>query len=74
MKKGVNKKTATPRTHASAYRYPIAFEEAEAERFEEAIFAWTGLARAAIEAGRPQIGVLQEKSLHSILKRFVTAD
>ena len=59
---------------ASKYQYPIVEDPAETERFSEAIFAWNGLARAALESGRPQIGVLGEKSLHSIIKRYVTEE
>ena len=58
----------------SRYRYPIDEPGIEAEHFASAIRDWNGLARAALEEGKPLIGVLGEKSLHSILKRFVTTD
>lgn len=60
--------------HRSAYRYPIARSEEERERFRTAISDWNGRARASLEEGNTQIGVLGEKCLHSILKFFLSPD
>ena len=57
---------------APAYRYPITSDAAESERFRAAISDWRGLARSDPDNESLQIGVLGEKSLHSILKRFIT--
>lgn len=65
---------AKPRRRASAYRYPITVDEAENARFSETISVWNGLARAAYAEGKPLIGTLGEKSMHSILKRFFVPD
>lgn len=69
------KKTNTkPRRTRSAYSYPIAVSEEEAARFDAAITGWNGLRTAEIAEGKPHIGMLGEKSLHSIVKRYLTED
>ena len=81
IEKMTKKTTATPKKNASktvrkktapAYRYPITTDSAESERFQKAISDWSGLARSDPDNESLKIGVLGEKSLHSILKCFIT--
>lgn len=61
-------------TKRSGYYYPIEVNADEIQRFDYAVSEWNGLALAAVSAGEATIGILGEKSLHSILKRYVTAN
>ena len=76
MKRNTKKTSRAPtaRRRASSYRYPLTVDEAENERFAETLRDWDGLARAARAEGKPLIGMLGEKSMHSILKRFLAPD
>lgn len=80
MKKNEKKETKTKskkgisaRQKSLSYCYPIAECKEDALRFDETIVSWI---RASGNGGNngPRIGVLQEKSLHSILKRFISQD
>lgn len=68
------KKAKAPIRRAVLYRYPITECPDDSERFLEVIYTWSGLARRSGTRDAPLIGVLGEKSLHSILKRFITED
>ena len=70
IKEGASKEKRT----VKKYRCPIAVSGEDAERFQQTIREWDGLALAAAKDGQPIIGMLGEKSLHSILKRFITDD
>ncbi len=81
MKKNEKKETAkTPkkakstRPRTSPHRYPVSECADDAARFLDVIYLWSGLARKEATGEGPLIGVLGEKSLHSILKRFITED
>lgn len=81
MKKNTKKETAKKtkkasiaRRRTSLYRYPVSECAEDSARFGDAIYAWSGLARKTFAGDGPRIGVLGEKSLHSILKRFITED
>lgn len=80
MKKNAKKETEkvsekpTVKRKLSAYRYPITESDGDAARFADAIYEWSGLARKNAAGQGPRIGVLGEKSLHSILKCFITTD
>ena len=66
-------KKTVPRLRKSAHRFPVLEDADAADRFQHAILHWDGLARKRIENGNT-IGILGEKSMHSILKAFVTTD
>lgn len=65
--------TSQSRMKKSAHRYEIVTSPSAAEDFQRAILHWDGLARKRAENGNT-IGILGEKSMHSILKSYITTD
>ena len=67
------KKSITTQPRSPFYSCPIEECKGDALRFEEAILSWART-KGREENSGPHIGVLREKSLHSILKQFVSQD
>lgn len=71
--KSKTKKSATTRRRSLSYCYPITECNKDALRFDETILSWIRT-NGNTENSGSHIGVLREKSLHSILKRFISQD
>ena len=72
MKKTKISKPNQPRTVRRSY--PITESVADSLRFSEAISGWNREREREIAEGKPHIGMLGEKSLHSIVKHYLVPD